>query len=178
MSKSTKSASTTSPRKRVFKKYIRDRTLRRGVSVDAFQEKYLRRLYAAYRLGEMASFEEDLSPQEFSDAFREIVRTAQVGFLLDNKSLVGLVNVGVSGHVVQPTFHFFSWASPRNKLETSLRFFLEIKQHARTLMAVPKDGPDARMLSHLGKYGVTRAMGTYKGFYDDGDALFFQTIGK
>ena len=132
----------------------------------------------AYRMGELTSFADDLTLEEFSNDFREVVRQTQVGFLLDNKSLVGLVNAGVSGHIVQPSFHYFSWATPRNKLETALKFFLEVKQHARILMTVPKGGPESRMLSHLGKYGTIRGIGHYKGFYDDGDALFFQTVGK
>lgn len=180
MSKSTNSASTTSPqvKKRVLKKYIRDRTLKRGVMVDGFKEKYLRRLFVAYRMGEMPSFADGLTSDEFKEDFREIARNVQIGFLLDSKSLVGLVNVGYSVHVIHPVFHYFSWATPRNKLETALKFFLEVKQHARALMTVPKGGTEARMLSHLGKYGVIRGIGDYKGFYDDGDARFFQTIGK
>lgn len=186
MSKSTKSASTI--KARVKKKYIRDRTLKRGAVLDGFQNKYIRRCFAAYKLGELPSFEEGLSGEggnnsEFGNALREMVRDAetrniQVGFLLDRRSLVGLVNVVLSGHIVQPAFHYFSWATPRNKLETALRFFIEIKQHARAMMTVPKKGVEARMLSHLGKYGCIRGIGTFKGFYDDGDALFFQTIGK
>jgi hypothetical protein len=88
---------------------------------------------------------------------------------------VGLVLAVIAGSYCEPYAFWFPEASPRNKLETALRFLIDLKQKYRLILWIrPKDWT---FFGHLCKYGVVRTVGKYRGYFPDGtDALLFQGV--
>jgi hypothetical protein len=112
----------------------------------------------------------------------ELVRDGHDGFMLmdhDGKP-VGFMTVWLVNHPAQtPQFHphadWFTWATPRNKLECALHFTLEMKKdRLGILIAEPENW---RLFQHLCKYGAVRRVGTFRGYWADGrDGLVFETV--
>lgn len=151
--------------------------------MQEIDERFIKRLYVAYGMGEIGFLPEDLTPLDFAPTLRAFVTQLEesgsgVWALLSPESVVGLVFLRpVRDRVAEPVFHWFSWASPRNKLETALKFFLEAKKNHQLFLTVPQGGE--LLLTHLGKYGVVRGIGKFNDFFGDKqNALMFQSVGR
>ena len=89
--------------------------------------------------------------------------------------LVGSVIIEGHGYHRNAEFQWFPEASPRNKLECSLKALLDIKK-GHLLMFTVAEGRDMVFLGHLCKYGVLRRVGTIHRYLEDGThAGLFQT---
>lgn len=169
--------------------YRRSRTLKRGCSFEPVNADHFRWLWAAYGTG---SFPEDgrfppgLTATEFRDEaalmLRELIQDGNDAFVLMNQGgkPVGLVTVWAK-HLKheQPQFfphvNWFTWATPRNKLECALDFLIEMKKEAFGILIIEPE--NWRFFGHLCKYGVLRRVGTFRGYWADGrDAAVFETV--
>jgi len=133
-------------------------------------------------MGELGFMEPGLTPVDFAAHLKFRLqefasRGVGIWALLSPDSVVGLALLRpVTDRVVEPEFLWFSWATPRNKLETALKFMLEAKKNHQLFITVPQGSE--KLLTHLGKYGVVRGIGKFQAFYEDGNALLFQSVGR
>ena len=90
---------------------------------------------------------------------------------------VGIIEVSFHGWIAEPRATFFSHASPRNVLESYLRFFIELKKAHKVMFFSPPGY--WRVFDHLCKYGVLRRVGTSREYYGRGmdNAGFYESVG-
>lgn len=163
----------------------RKRTLRRGCFIEPLQEKHFKYLWAAYKLGRLGGFhiEENLDPLRFKawwiQAVSSVIGSGGEVIILSGSTPIGISVIGVAqpeGARRQLYPHVFWFGgSSRNKLECLLKFAVELKQEGNlTVTARPEDW---RFFDHLCKYGCLRAIGKFRGFFEDGsDAMLYQGV--
>lgn len=157
------------------------------------EDDHLKYLWAAYRRGAFERFIPDNLKQEgFRTAVLEFVgsvihKGGEVFTFMAKKPFgeipVGMVVVGINGTIAEPHAFWFPEATPRNRLELSLAFLIELKKNFKFHLWVRagKDpahpSPDWKHYSHLCKYGVIRTVGKRRNLYPDGeDGFLFQDV--
>ena len=75
---------------------------------------------------------------------------------------------------VYPNAFWFPEASPRNKVELSVKFLIDLK--AKFLVLIPSEEREVAHFSHLCKYGLLRKVGTIREYFSDGKAVLFQSV--
>lgn len=65
---------------------------------------------------------------------------------------VGVVVVRIFEEAIWPHVHWFSWATPRNKIEASVIFLQEMKKDAPIMILAEENS--VRFFSHMARYGL------------------------
>ncbi len=73
-----------------------------------------------------------------------------------------------------PNVWWFPEATPRNKIELSVKFLIELK--AEFLVLIPSKEHEVAYFSHLSYYGLLRKVGTIREYFPDGKAILFQSV--
>lgn len=147
-------------------------------------EAHFKFLWAAYRKGDFADAAmpppSGLDPVGFRDwattsALRVIDSGGDIVVALARGTPVGLVTVlrGDYG-MVHPHAVWFSWASPRNRLECAIRILVDLKETGLVLISVPQE--KASLFKHLCKYGVLRQVGVIRYYGQMPDLAVFQGV--
>lgn len=131
-------------------------------------------LWAAYKKGGMDGIPPDLDMDQFIAAAYGHLEKFTEQFIVETDRPIGVIVTLTDGYKFEPHAIWFPWASPRNKLEGSLKF-LGTERKDR-LGIIYMDIEEKRFLVQLTRYGVLRRVGTVKSFFEPGrDAVFFQT---
>lgn len=73
-----------------------------------------------------------------------------------------------------PNAWWFPEATPRNRLELSIKFLIDLK--AKFLVLIPAQEYEVAHFKHLCKYGLLRKVGTIREYFSDGKAVLFQSV--
>lgn len=144
-------------------------------------------LWAAYRRGVFAHLPEfpgGFDPFAFRKAmmavFADLLARGGDAWIFIATTPKGEIPVGLviafpnRGHA-EPHQFFFPEASPRNKLECSLKWLVEMKK--RWKIDIWVRASQSGMFDHLCRYGVIRTVGKYRGCFEDGeDAFIYQSV--
>lgn len=130
-----------------------------------------------------------MEPDEFREHIANLVaavldRGGDVYALVGNTPH-GTIPVGVAAVDVMtgpnvrkqamPHAWWFPEASPRNRVECSLRFLVDLKKEQNLLVIA--EGANWRFFNHLCKYGVIRPIGKYWSYLEGGgDAMLYQGV--
>ena len=125
-------------------------------------------LFLAYRAGAFPDVEKGLDKDGFAEAAIAHLVALDDAIMLESGRPVGFVQVRMWGGHALLGIDWFPWASPRNKIECALKFFLEYRDKAHLIWA----SEDTRFFSHIGRYGVIRAIGLSKGWGDEPMTLY------
>jgi hypothetical protein len=149
---------------------------------DADDMKYL---YAAWRLGSKPLDQiEAVDPDSFAEAFAEhaAARYQSAYTLIASPPNREPMPVGVV-FGIKPfygknvlwigDFLWFSWASSRNKLETAVHFFNQMRKETAIIGFSEPESID--FFEHICRYGVMRRAGTVFDFLNEGPMAVFQT---
>ena len=182
----TRSESSSEPPSGRTQHLSRKRTLKRGCFIEPLQEKHFKYLWAAYKLGKLdiLGLEPDLDPLRFKawlvKATSEIIGFGGDLFIVGVGMPLGLVVVSLGGppkakRQLYPHVVWFAPTTPRNRLECSLKFIVEMKQEGNLIVVA--DQTNWRFFEHLCKYGCLRAMGKFRGYFESGeDAMLYQGV--
>lgn len=132
-------------------------------------------LYLAYRGGTFDNLpggpDKGLSKEEFSRKAIEAIARWDDAIILEAGKPVGLAVVHLLGLHGLVNIFWFPWASPRNKLETTLKFILDHKRHIHLMAA----SGEKRFFDHLYRYGVVRGIGVSMRWDDNPVTLYEAT---
>lgn len=145
----------------------------------------VRYIYAAWKLGgtPLNAIEAD-GPDSFADAFAEHVSARyDVAYTMiadpPGKSAmpVGVV-FGIAPFYGQNVmwigdFLWFPWASPRNKIESAVHFFNQLRKECTVIGFAEPEVID--FFEHICRYGVMRRAGTVFDMFREGAMAVFQT---
>lgn len=147
--------------------------LARGASFRKPTEDDAKWFYAAYKKGDFDDldeiFQDELKPAEVLWTIGQLFE-GEEWFILEAKTPKGIAPVGlvsgVNGAVYAPHAIWFWWATPRNKLECSVKFLSEIGRETTMVITAPKT--EARFFDRLlnskenGRWGlrILRRVGT------------------
>lgn len=127
-------------------------------------------IWAAYKRGE-ANFAPALWPAGMSNNDSDLTLWQILNqenwliFMMEAEvGVKGRIPVGLAQLIVYEGFywlHFewFWWASPRNKIESTLKFLRKMGEDYPMLMAVEIDKPIRRTLEHMMRYGLVKRIG-------------------
>jgi len=143
------------------------KTLKRKPKFRPTQVEDLKFAWAAYKRGAFGDiFAEELSPQEFRDAFSNEVTQAYhaIWTLLADKP-VGMV-FGFWAHplpklapyLILDRVVWFDWATPRTRVEGAVNFLNETRQDFPMIGFA--EGDDKRFFEMICKHGIIRRVGT------------------
>lgn len=173
--KSRKSVSNLQPRV----KFKLKRALKRNPFFREVADSDLKWFWAAYRKQDFPSLDDGIDQPEFMQRLERYFQGFNVVYTLLTHSEgemkpVGVVACNDGGYRIEPLFLWFSWATPRNKVESALNFFNKIRVTRLAFGVVPES--ESRLYMHLKNYGVIQARGKIERFYEDGQfAGIFQT---
>lgn len=141
-------------------------------------------VWAAYKRGvfnHLEEFKAELDPFEFRSVFLSVIGNKVLGvggevWVFEDEVPVGLVMATPGGeNHIEPHSFWFPESSPRNRLEFSLRWLVDMKENFK--IDIWSREADWKFFRHLCKYGVIRPVGKRRGFYADGeDAMYFQEV--
>lgn len=142
-------------------------------------------VWAAYQKGAFEGsdfFAPGLNAKEFETVLAQVVERFLTKGLSEIVTVMGevplaMISVEYSDRLALPHAYWFPWATPRNKVETGVKFFIQLKKNNLVLITV-KDEVDVKYFQHLCKYGLLRAVGKIRDYYPDGEgAMLFQSVG-
>ena len=141
--------------------------------------------YAGYRQGAFPGMPEGLKPREFDVAFyKAAVQWEEIYALTvkhtNGRRPVGLMLARITEEIgmparMEPHLMWFPWATPRNKLETTVKWLAEMRlKHLVLIMAPLKEKV---FFTHLCRHGVLRVIGKiHRLFGEDDDGMAYQTV--
>ena len=166
---------------RAAHKYHRGRVWKRGATWAEYDDETdFRYMWAAYKMGAFSeNFTDDFEQAQFREMF-ELARREGKWFILSapvwsEGKARGMMPVGIVGcdtpprenvPQLQPRVMWFPWASARNKLETAVRFFYDLRE-THAIIAIARRENQA-FFEVLKKYEVIRRAGTVHRYFDDG----------
>ena len=150
-------------------KAARDRLFKYGrPNIRPFEEEDLKYLWAAYRKG---AFEVlgDISQEDFTNKFINKLPEYHWAWLIEDKNPaypdgygpIGLVLSYFDGWEMEPHFHSFPWATPRNKVKAVVGF-MQMARYEKGVgvLNIFSDAADMEFFKHMGKrYGVMYYVG-------------------
>ena len=145
----------------------------RPVTVRQFDESDLSAMWAAYQLD---GFElpKDLSQKDFEKTFYHYAQAWEFHWVAVTSSVTTWFFGNPEARGVKLNMIHMPWASSRNILEGVAMFAREVKDKA--VFWGPT--PPGKFFTLLSKYGLVRRIGKIEGYYDDSDAILFQTSVK
>ena len=133
-------------------------------------------MWAAYKKGGLDGVPDGLDIDEFIAAAYGHLERFQEQFMVETDRPMGIIVTLTDGYRFEPHGIWFPWASPRNKLESWVRFFSRERKDRLGMIHMRSEPQNIDFLNHLAKYGLLRRIGTAKNFYAPGeDAVMFQT---
>lgn len=179
-SKSPNSASDSKPRandKRIIRRTGLKKLLSRDPKFRGLEESDFRWLWAAYKKDSFPkeSFPEGLPKEEFDERVRDYLSRFHEWYLLSAEKPVGVVMILTDGYRFEPHVKWFSWATPRQKMETAGKF-LNIMRHDGFLGVIYMSEGESKFMEHLEKRGIVRMVGKVLDFFGlHRHANFYQT---
>lgn len=155
------------------------RTLKRGASFRPFEEADLKYLWAAYRKGSFRElFRDETTQQEFTALWTYMFERTDGGvWILESGKPVGFIGARDRSHgghrVLEPHAQWFPWATPRQRLETIVKYVSEMRKTA--LLTIFSRMSDKDFYTHVCRYGIARRVGTIDGYFGDDPAALFQS---
>jgi len=132
-------------------------------------------LWGAYKQDSFIEFMPgDATQEEFNDGIRYFIESFTPGvndlfYVIEahndgKKSTVpvGLFVVNFHEGAAWPKAFWFSWATPRNKIEATVVFLEQLQQEAPVMILADKEL--TKFLSHLGRYGLLSRSKVLKNF--------------
>lgn len=163
-------------------KWRLSKTLARNVDFRPIEDEDIRFAYAAYKTGALEEmFEEtDLDAAQFKQVFEDVVVNgfhAAWTVFADNKagySPIGLVfgrwHPSTEGVMVVSGIAWFPWASERNIIEGTVKFFNEVRKE---MQMVGYARPEQKRLYEIClKHGIMRRIGTSHIMFDTPATVF------
>lgn len=159
----------------------RSRVLKRGCRYTTVNDTHFPYLWAAYRKN---VFKDELPDGLTTEDFTKVI-LATIGnviqaegevwiFYGQSDRPVGMIVGHVAGDRMEPHVFWFPWSTPRNRLECSLKWLVDMKP--RFSLFIWAKEPNWNFFFHLCKYGVIREVGKYRKFPGGGDAMLFQGV--
>ena len=109
---------------------------------------------------------EELTNEEFRALFTELFRTGEYAVLtamasafrkMDAQVPVGLVDLNSEGHRMVPRVMWFPWASPRNKIEATVKF---LDDHRKDRLVLIYDNEKSHLFFvRMARYGLLKRIG-------------------
>jgi len=125
-------------------------------------------VFLAYKHGAFEDFDPGLEKEDFIRASAEKILQWDDAVILEVNKPVGLLAVNLLGtHALIRAF-WFPWATPRNKIETVLKFILDHKKDVH-LLGASNEKP---FFDQLFRYGCVRAIGTTLRWGDEPMTLY------
>ncbi len=172
------------------KKWLLKRALTRKTRFEPISNEHLKWLWLAYKEN---SFQEEivkpgLGRDEFIAAIMQILPHSVATFILfapftgviKGKEFkgeaipVGIVTNNMFAFRTSPHVDWFAWATPRNKLEATLRYLAKVRKDGVHMILTSE--PDTPFFTHFAMYGIINRVGKVDGYYLDlTDAMLFQT---
>lgn len=164
----------------------RSRALRRkGFEFRPFDSDHIPYAWAAYKRGcfeEAGDIPEDMDAPTFSAWFVTWLYESQFEAITLTANTtghgtipVGLMIVQYQGQIAWPHAVWFLESTPRNRLEITLSFLVELKKKYDVLITVAP--MHRRFFLHLCDYGVLRKVGLLKKWIGNDNYTLFQTVG-
>jgi hypothetical protein len=144
----------------------------------------LKYAWAAYRKGGFKDIPEGLAPVEFNERLLSGVEKVSEVYTLtmpkDGSRLpLGLVFVNMindpTPHIL-PSVVWFPWATTRNKLETFTKWLAETRLQAMVMITAPRSEHSFHLA--LCRRGILRTIGSIHGFFEDENAMLYQSVRK
>lgn len=170
------------------KQLSRNRLLRRKGGYEIFTSDHMAYLWAGYREGSLA-WEQGLKPQQFRQLVEDLTAAVIQGggdvYTMMGQTPRGRIPVGimttdkVEGPEIKPIYHphafWFSWASPRNKLECAAKFLIDLKKNGN--IEIRSDARYWPFFQQLCNYGILRPVGKFRAYLADGrDVMVYQSV--
>lgn len=143
-------------------------------------------LWAAYKTGSF-DLEEGLTQEEFAATMYTSLANYNIGWIIEDRTAklstgrgaVALVLGNENGYEVEPEFYFFSWATPRSKLRSSVQF-LNMMRYSRDFGVVTINGldEDKRFLNRIERFGVLKYLATMPKGDPKGNRHIYYTHGR
>lgn len=140
--------------------------------------------YAAYKQGAFPGMPEGLRPRGFDLKFYEAAAFVEEIYTLTarhdgGRRPVGLILARIAEEPdmaprIEPHLLWFPWATPRNKLETSVKWLAEMRLKYLVLIMTPLK--DKIFFTHLCRHGVLRVIGKIHFLFgEDDDGMAYQS---
>lgn len=158
------------------------KALKREPKIRPIEETDMKWLWASYQMGVWNElFSENMARDEFRDKLWEIVSAVDFDWILEVQHEGGLRPVGIvfaeyrfGGHGVEPHVEWFPWATPRNKLECSIKFLKDVGKQYKVFLYIRDE--DLRLWEHVWNYRVLKKACTISDCYGSGvKATMFYT---
>lgn len=172
-----------SQRKPEWQKLGRKNAKKRNAWFRALVDDDMRWLWAAYSMGSFPFMREGADQVEFNEGMRFVVEDMlkspdDLFYIVEaqhkvKKSLVpvGLIVVNFMQGAAWPLARWFSWATPRNKIEASVVFLEELQRESPIM--IMGDDKTTKFLSHLGRYGLLSRSKVLKNFHGESRYLHY-----
>ncbi len=149
------------------KPFLRSRTLRRNPTYRALQPDDVKWMYAAYRQGGMRDILPfTLETDQIAEFIEGVLALATGNVVLEARNAtgpVGIIRLNENGHRLEILPSFFPWATPRNVVESLVKFLHDVRRDYAVLWTVAP--PDKRLAEVMAAYGVIRRVGTLEHWY-------------
>ena len=167
------------------------KTLSRAVDMRPIEEDDLRYIWAAYSMGGFPSLAErfvdgEMSSAKFTKEFgEELITNYDEAWTLLVKKTNGLRPVGLvlafSSHwnpafspfMIVADMIWFPWATPRNKIETTVKFFHEVRKTMQMVEYSKRE--HQKFFDTVCAHGVLRRAGTSHVVYPDQATAIYET---
>lgn len=140
-------------------------------------------LWAAYNKGSFDFMSEGADQKEFNEGMlwviEDYIKSPDDLFYLveayneTQKSTVpvGLIVVNFMQGAAWPLANWFTWATPRNKIEATVVFLEELQRESPIM--IMGDDKTTKFLSHLGRYGLLSRSKVLKDFHGESRYLHY-----
>jgi hypothetical protein len=153
----------------VSRKHRLSKTLKRWVEFRPIENEDIRYLWPAYLEGQLPMFKEGLTAKDFKEAVEVfILENYHGGWTLLANTQKGYIPVGMvfakdDGVFSEPVGKiaaviWMPWASNRNKYESAVNFFNEIRKEF--VFIGRAEMKDKHFYEHIARHGIIRRVGT------------------
>lgn len=133
----------------------------------------------AWKRGSFPGFMDGADKEEFLDQMVDRIAGSGAAYVLEAASPKGHIPVGLMlmashGHRVEPHVSWFSWAMPRQKMESVVHLVNELRR--QFLVVVPAKKEDWPFYTHVCKHGIMKRVGKAEdwfGFEAGNDSMIF-----
>jgi hypothetical protein len=161
------------------------KTLARKLEFRPIENEDVRYVWAAYKVGALKSaFEDGLTADEFRSEFVKFILSrydaawalfaeTKKGFIPAGLALGFWPHSAVQHFLIFNNFVWFPWASPRNRIESAVNFFSQVRHEIPMFgFAHPQD---KAFCAALAKHGLLRRVGTSMNVFPGQSASVWET---
>jgi hypothetical protein len=159
--------------------------LKRKLEYRPIEDEDVRYAWAAYKMGALKSaFEDGLTPEAFKTEFVQFILSrydaawvlfaeTRNGFIPAGLALGFWPHAAVSHFLIFNNFVWFPWATPRNRIESSVNFFKWIRHDIPMIgFARPRD---KKFCEVLAQHGLLAKVGTTFNVFPSEKAAVWET---